>query len=140
MDAALIEVVRERAARCCDYCHLSQTLSSIPFEIDPIVSRKHRGASTPENLAFSRFYCNSHKGPNIAGIDPESGPLSRLYHPRSDSWGEHFRWSGATLAGLTPIGRTTIEVLGINSPDCVRLRMSLIREGLFPPSQPTSGL
>jgi hypothetical protein len=137
MDAALIELVRDRAAQCCEYCQLPQTLSSIPFEIDHIVSRKHRGPSTPENLAFSCFYCNSYKGPNIAGIDPESGQLSRLYHPRSDRWGEHLRWSGATLTGLTPIGRTTVEVLGINSPDCVRLRASLIRERLFPPRLPS---
>jgi hypothetical protein len=40
MDASLIELVRGRAAQCCEYCRLPQTLSSIPFEIDHIVSRK----------------------------------------------------------------------------------------------------
>jgi hypothetical protein len=140
MDAALVELIYRRASHCCEYCRLPQTLSSVPFEIDHVVSKKHHGASILENLALSCFYCNSFKGPNIAGIDLESGQLSRLYHPRSDHWDEHFKWNGALLFGLTPVGRTTIDVLGINSPDCVRLRASLIREGVFPPSRPETSL
>jgi hypothetical protein len=136
MDAILSELVRQRAAHCCEYCRLPQPLSSIPFEIDHIISRKHHGTSAPENLALSYFYCNSYKGPNIAGRDPESGALVLLYHPRSDVWDEHFQWDGPALTGRTPIGRTTIDVLGINAPDCVLLRASLIREGLFPPPKP----
>jgi hypothetical protein len=136
MDTLLAEHVRERAARCCEYCHLPQSVSSIPFEVDHIVARKHNGLTISENLALSCFYCNSHKGPNIAGMDPDTWQLSRLYHPRSDRWDEHFRWEGPTLVGVSPIGRTTIGVLGINEPDCVLLRTSLIREGVFPPPAP----
>jgi 5-methylcytosine-specific restriction endonuclease McrA len=73
MDASLIALIRDRAARCCEYCRLPQVLSSIPFEIDHIISRKHRGESTPENLALSCFYCNSYKGPNIAGKNISNG-------------------------------------------------------------------
>lgn len=87
------------------------------------------------NLALSCFYCNSFKGPNIAGLDPLTGILSPLFHPRQQEWTEHFRWEGAQLIGLTATGRTTIEVLGINGADFVLLRMSLIREGVFPPLQ-----
>jgi hypothetical protein len=38
---------------------------------------------------------------------------------------------GAQLFGLTPIGRVTVEVLGINLPHRVALRDFLIQVGLF---------
>lgn len=129
MDAAKANFVRERAKFRCEYCQLPQSLSSIPFEIDHIIARKHGGDSEPENLALSCFYCNSSKGPNIAGVDPETRELSRLFHPRRELWDEHFHWNGPELSGLTSVGRVTIAVLGINSPDCVLLRSALIREG-----------
>jgi 5-methylcytosine-specific restriction endonuclease McrA len=133
MDSALAELVRLRAANCCEYCRLPATLSSIPFEIDHIIARKHGGQTTADNLALSCFYCNSHKGPNIAGLDPQTKQVVRLYHPRNDTWEEHFRWEGAWLRGITAAGHATLEVLGINTSDLVLLRASLIREGLFPP-------
>jgi hypothetical protein len=36
---------------------------------------------------------------------------------------------GAHIAGLTPVGRTTIWLLEMNSEILVRLRASLMREG-----------
>lgn len=78
-------------------------------------------------------FCNLHKGPNIAGLDPVSRELTRLYDPRRDRWREHFAWQGAVLIGLTAVGRTTIEVLAINDSDVVEAREQLIPEGRFPP-------
>jgi len=63
-------------------------------EVDHVIAEKHRGATSLENLALACFHCNNHKGPNIAGIDPSTGYLSRLFHPRNDDWGAHFRWRG----------------------------------------------
>jgi 5-methylcytosine-specific restriction endonuclease McrA len=84
MDAALAALVRKRAQLICEYCRLPQVFSAIPFEIDHIVAQKHGGPTQEENLALSCFYCNSRKGPNIAGVDPASGRIVRLYHPRKD--------------------------------------------------------
>jgi hypothetical protein len=81
------------------------------------------------------FYCNSLKGPNIAGVDPRSGQIVRLYHPRRDIWGRHFRWEGPLLVGRTASGRATIAVLAINNPDAVAFRQALIEEGVFPPKR-----
>ncbi|MDB6139927.1 MAG: restriction endonuclease, partial [Verrucomicrobiaceae bacterium] len=67
---------------------------------------------------------------NLAGIDEKSGDIIRLFKPRSDTWHDHFRWSGARLAGKTAIGRTTINVLSVNRTDSVWLRKSLIAEGI----------
>jgi HNH endonuclease len=133
MDAVLAELVFDRAARCCEYCCLPAIFSSVPFEIDHVIARKHGGQTSADNLAASCFYCNSHKGANIAGLDPDTRQLSRLFHPRDDRWDDHFHWDGPVLVGTTPVGRTTIEVLNINAADCVLLRTSLIREGVFPP-------
>lgn len=79
------------------------------------------------------FFCNTYKGPNIAGIDPVSMQVARLFHPRKDRWGRHFRWDGPLLVGLTRSGRATIAVLEINQPEFVAWREILIREGEFPP-------
>src|SRR5215213_3930309 len=109
---SLTRLVRERARHRCEYCHLAEVDSSIPFEIDHVIAQKHHGPTIAENLALSCFYCNSFKGPNVAGIDPDSGTLSALFHPRRDEWNVHFRWQGALLIGRTAIGRTTVDVLG----------------------------
>jgi hypothetical protein len=87
--------------------------------------------TTSANLAWACFSCNLRKGPNIAGIDPESGVLTRLYHSRTDQWTDHFEWHGVTLLGKTAVGRTTVEVLAINDADSVAVREALRDEGIF---------
>jgi len=46
-------------------------------------------------------------------IDPETGAVTTLFHPRGDRWSDHFRYEGALLIGKTPAGRATIETLAI---------------------------
>ncbi len=72
-----------------------------------------------------------HKGPNIAGIDPITGEVVRLFRPRQDVWDEHFKWKGAWLHGQTDVGRTTVMVLEMNDPDVVLLRELLLTEGVL---------
>jgi hypothetical protein len=103
----------------------------LPFQIDHIRARKHGGLSSTENLALSCYNCNAHKGPNIAGHDPATGEITRLFNPRAYVWREHFAWHGVQLSGLTAIGRTTVMVLSINDQDRVDVRRELIAEGLF---------
>jgi 5-methylcytosine-specific restriction endonuclease McrA len=136
MNRALQRLVWQRAKGTCEYCRLPQALSSIPFEIDHIISEKHRGPTVADNLALSCFYCNSYKGPNISGIDPRTGKIVSLFHPRRQRWQRHFRWDGPYLVGRTAAGRATIEVLEINHPDAVRARQALIDEGLPPGTAP----
>src|SRR5258708_26084833 len=111
MDKALQQVVRGRAKGTCEYCRMPQGLDDLPFQIDHIIALKHSGSTTEDNLAFSCFYCNTHKGPNVAGVDPESGDIVRLFHPRRDVWEEHFYWVDALLKAHTAVGRATILVL-----------------------------
>ena len=116
-------LARDRAGRTCEYCGLEESWSLIPFEIDHIIARKHGGPSEEGNLAYSCFYCNSAKGPNIAGIDPESNEIVRLFHPRNDVWAAHFRSVHGVIQGTTAVGRTTARVLSMNQPDLVTLRL-----------------
>ena len=114
MAVNLTQHVRDRAAGRCEYCHLPQAGSNIPFEIDHIVSRKHRGRTVAGNLALACWYCNSFKGSDLSGIDPATRTLTRLFNPRLHKWDWHFRYDGPVLIGRTAIGRTTIRVLQIN--------------------------
>lgn len=131
MATDLPQVVRERAAGRCEYGRLRQRATSVPFEIDHIISRKHGGPTIASSLANACWYCNSFKGSDIAGLDPLTGKLTRLFHPRRHKWAHHFRYDRPVLLGRTAIGRTTIRVLQINGEDALALRESLIEEGLF---------
>jgi HNH endonuclease len=125
--------VWSRADECCEYCHLAQAYDPLPFHVEHVISKKHRGRTVLSNLALSCAVCNLCKASNIAGLDDLTGELTRLFNPRIDVWSEHFAWDGPLLVGTTAIGRTTVEVLGINQPERVRLRRFLLRMGVFPP-------
>lgn len=112
---------------------MPEEFDQLPFQPDHIIAQKHDGPTELTNLALSCYDCNLHKGPNIAGIDGETGNVIQLFHPRQQSWGDHFEWNGPTLVAKTPAGRATIAVLQINREDRVILRGELIDEDVFPP-------
>ena len=129
MDADLRNSVRQRADDRCEYCRVHQAQDPFyRFEIDHIIAQQHGGKTDDDNLCLSCYRCNCHKGPNIAGVDPETEEIVRLYHPRNDDWHDHFFWEGPKLVGRTAIGRATVEVLAINHPDYMALREALIAD------------
>lgn len=135
MERLLEDQVRRRADGRCEYCRMPEEFDPLPFQIDHVIARQHGGATSLGNLALACLACNNHKGPNVAGIDPEgaTNDVVRLFRPREDDWDEHFEWEGALLRGRTPIGRVTVHVLAINLSHRVALRKTLIEEGGFPP-------
>ena len=130
VSSATAQLVRKRASGLCEYCHFPEAQAGLPFQIDHIIALKHDGTSNETNLALACLFCNSAKGPNIAGIDPIEGGIVRFFHPRLDIWSEHFAWQGAWLRGQTSEARATIVVLRINDPAAVAIRESLLEEGL----------
>jgi hypothetical protein len=126
------ERVWKRANGCCEYCCMPQEHDVQPFQLDHIRAQKHSGRTTAANLALSCLPCNSFKGANVAGYDPESDELCPLFNPRVDNWDENFEWVGPRLSGKTAVGRTTIEVLRINLTERVEHRKLLIEAELFP--------
>jgi 5-methylcytosine-specific restriction endonuclease McrA len=117
--------VRSRANNACEYCQLHQDDSPLAsLHVEHIIPKTHGGSDDLDNLALACIDCNLHKGPNLAGIDPETNQLTALFHPRQEQWNAHFEWSGIHLVGVSATGRTTIRVLNMNSEDQLSLRSS----------------
>jgi 5-methylcytosine-specific restriction endonuclease McrA len=80
MDAETKRFVRTRASQRCEYCGIHQRIyPDSAFHIEHIVARQHGGGDEPDNLALSCHLCNSKKGPNLSGLDPKTGVLTRLF-------------------------------------------------------------
>ena len=91
MDAAERRGIIERARHRCEYCRLGEVHQpAVPFHIEHIIARQHGGDDSIEDLALACHPCNLQKGPNLASLDPETGELIRLFHPRRDHWSDHF--------------------------------------------------
>ncbi|MSU76672.1 MAG: HNH endonuclease [Gemmataceae bacterium] len=131
MEKASVGRVWSRALSRCEYCLMPQEGDDAPFEIDHVIAKKHGGKTTSNNLALSCFYCNSFKGPNIAGFDRKRMCVVPLFDPRQQKWVRHFRWRNGVLIGRTSVRRVTVDVLNINDALRVELRRQLAREGLL---------
>ena len=135
MDAATRARVWGRADHRCEYCRIHQ--DDEPFyrlHVEHIVAKQHGGTDDADNLALACHHDNDHKGPNLTGIDPETGKVVRLFHPRRQRWSRHFRFEGPVIVGRTQCGRATVAVLALNAADRVELRAELIAAGRFPPA------
>jgi hypothetical protein len=89
-------------------------LALFTFEIEHIIAEKHGGATTAENLALACFFCNRYKGSDIGSLDPETGLLTPLFHPRNQLWNEHFMVEGLRIVPRTAEGRVTVYLLRLN--------------------------
>jgi 5-methylcytosine-specific restriction endonuclease McrA len=123
--AQLQRLVRHRAGDRCEYCRISAAIDEVSLQIERVAHRQHGGATVLENLALACQRCNAHKGPNLTGIDEETGTIERLFHPRQDRWQDHFavRPDG-TIAGITAAGRVTVALLSMNAGQRRRLRVA----------------
>ncbi len=131
--AALRRSVYERAEARCEYCKIAEAYSFASHQIDHIVAVKHGGETQPGNLALSCTLCNLHKGTDLTAIDPETGKVVALYHPRRDAWDDHFQLDpNGSLTSLTPQGRATIRLLQLNRAERVQERSLLLAAGLWP--------
>ena len=123
MDERLRQFVRERSSHRCEYCRLPQAAEPFfTYHVEHVIARQHGGGDDIGNLALACCHCNSQKGPNLSGLDPESGALVRLFNPRHDEWDQHFERNGVLIVGRTAIGRATVGLLKMNAADRRRLR------------------
>ena len=120
--AALRSQVRERAGGKCEYCLIPEVQSLVGHEIDHIVALKHGGQTAMENLALCCTICNKHKGSDLASIDPGTGELQPLFHPRQDRWLDHFDLQHGEIVPLTAAGRATVRLLRLNRPERIQER------------------
>jgi hypothetical protein len=81
------------------------------------------------------LWCNSFKQARTHALDPRTKQRVALFHPRRDSWKDHFRWSrdAARIVARTAVGRATVKVLRLNRPTLVAARRIWVRYDLHPP-------
>jgi HNH endonuclease len=126
--------VRRRAQSRCEYCLIPQAVFRRPFHIEHILAKQHGGPTQLDNLALACWQCNLKKGTNLTSIDPETGELTRLFHPRTDKWADHFAFrllqssvDRVQVMGLTPIGRATVRLLDMNEELRQVLRYEILK-------------
>ena len=128
---AVREQVRQRAGARCEYCRKPENAGMYPFHVEHIIALKHGGSSDLDNLAWSCFLCNVAKGSDVAAYDEDTGNLTPLYNPRTQTWDQHFEMDGSEIVGKTPVGRVTVRLLRMNRPEQVETRRPLIEVGLW---------
>jgi hypothetical protein len=121
---ALRRLVSARANARCEYCHLDEADTFIGCQVDHIISEKHGGPSTEENLAYACAFCNQRKGSDIASLAAD-GSLVRLFNPRTDVWEEHFAVVGVVIQSRTPNAEATPRQLGFNTQERLLEREAL---------------
>src|SRR4051794_35180663 len=107
ISAALRRLVRQRSGDRCEYCLIPEAVTFASHWIDHIVAEKHGGKTEADNLANSFVICNQRKGSDLSSVDPESGAIVPLFHPRRDRWSDHFRLIDGRIQALTAAGRVT---------------------------------
>ena len=125
------EVARRTDWRC-EYCLIREEDAGFPHQVDHIVSRKHGGMSSADNLAYACVLCNRQKGTDLASIDPRTGEIVRLFHPRRDRWTDHFRLGGEFIEPLTAVGSATVRLLRLNTSERLAERRLLQTLGSYP--------
>ena len=129
--AALRRRVYQRASGCCEYCRIPERFSFHSHQVDHVIPEKHGGHTDAANCALACILCNQHKGSDLASIDPLTGQITPLFHPRQQRWTEHFALvEDGSLISFTPAGRTTIQLLQLNLLERIEER-KLLREAGF---------
>lgn len=128
----LRRLILNRAGGSCEYCLLPGRYAVKQHQVDHIYAEKHGGETIEGNLCLCCVSCNLHKGTDLCSIDPLTGDIVPLFHPRRDTWAEHFQLNGAVIEPLTAKARVTVRLLWVNDPKQIRERIVLIRTGRYP--------
>lgn len=131
--AALRRRVTKRPGGRCEYCGLAQAGQEATFHVDHVIPLASGGTTKSANLALACVSCSLRKAARARAVDPLTGALVALFHPRKHAWQDHFRWDGVMLTGLTPTGRATVEALQINRPLILAIRAEEAALGRHPP-------
>ena len=117
----------------CEYCQTAQEISGAQMHIEHIIPLSRGGRSDAGNLCLACAWCNSYKWAQTSGLDPVAHEDVPLFHPRTQSWHEHFRWDAYHITGVTAIGRATVDALSFNHDRRLKIRQAEALFDLFPP-------
>lgn len=123
-----------RAERLCEYCLIHEADTWLGCQVDHVISEKHGGETSAENLAYACVYCNRSKGTDLGSIT-EGGNLVRFFNPRVDRWRDHFVLVGPRIEPVTEIGQVTTRILELNSVERLLEREGLMTVGRFPSAE-----
>ena len=129
--------VRETAGNRCAYCLAPQSYVLQVLEIEHLVPTARGDTDDEENLWLACRLGNNAKGTKIDGRDPTTNRRVRLFSPRKQRWGRHFRWSqdNVRVVGRTACGRATVEALNLNKEIALVVRQNWVTVGWDPPRQ-----
>jgi 5-methylcytosine-specific restriction endonuclease McrA len=129
------QAVFDRARHRCEYCQTPRRVIGMPLVIDHIVPRSQGGEESAANWCAACYRCNEFKATRTHALDPATGALVPLFHPREQSWQDHFAWAngGTHIVGLSPTGRATVIALRLNNEYLVEARVLWIAWQWHPP-------
>lgn len=136
ISAVLRQQVVRRAGNRCEYCGLSQLGQEALFHVGHVQPVTEGGPSVLGNLALACVSCSLRKGARYSAVDPLTGKNMPLFHPRMQSWHEHFAWNGVRIAGRSAIGRATLHALKLNRVLAQAIRSEDQLLGRHPPPKP----
>lgn len=128
---AITDELTKLANGCCEYCKYLQFYALRQFSNDHIIPSSLGGTDELNNLARACESCNGYKFTAVSALDLVTNQVVPLFHPRKNTWQNHFRWSEDFLKieGLTPTGRATIIRLKMNQERIVNFRGIAIGNG-----------
>ena len=131
---ALRRAVAARAHGLCEYCLIHEDDTFFGCEIEHVITAKHGGGTTENNLAQACAFCNRFKGSDIGTLSTTRASIVPLFNPRVDRWHEHFQLAadGVTIVGLTEVGEATARLLQLNHPDRILERQTLREVNRYP--------
>lgn len=83
----LRRLVVARADDLCEYCLIAEA-DTLGCQVDHIISVKHGGATTADNLCYACIFCNLQKGTDLGSINWRTVELVRFFNPRRDFWAD----------------------------------------------------
>lgn len=127
-----------RARNACEYCRLHEDDTLMGCHVDHIISEKHGGPTTEDNLAYSCASCNRSKGSDVGFVlmFEENAVFLRFFNPRLDPWNDHFALDptdSITIVAQTDIGRVTARIFGFNHSARLLERSVVFAAGRYPP-------
>ena len=132
LSKSLRQIVIDRSDHLCEYCLIHEDDTVLGCAIDHVISLKHGGPNTEDNLAYACVFCNRYKGSDVGSMIWEMQEFVRFYNPRLDRWSEHFQLEAMTILGVSSIGNVTARILGFNDRERLSERQILIDRGRYP--------
>ncbi len=114
--------IRQRFDYRCGYCGLHETWYGDELEVDHFRPLKHGGTDDLENLVYACTKCNRYKA--SYWTDENSPQHRHLLHPLRDHIASHITQNlDGQLVGLTLRGQFHIQLLHLNRPRLIQLRL-----------------